>query len=748
MAKRFLTWAAAGAVVAAGFLGACGGGSDGADGNQGPPGTSGQPGPNGEAGPIGPPSDAGPPGEVGPPGEAGPVGPGYDGGLQSYGVSGTGLALTIEDTSIDSAGVAKVKFKLADSAGAPLDVNGILTEGKVTMRFIIAYLDTDGAGNPTQYQNYITTSVTSPITSVTTDQPSSDSAGSFTELLPGEFEYTLKTAITVADAKKTHTTGIYAYRDFDSKRYVANAEWSWVPGGGTPADRELVKQDNCNSCHGQLAVHGGQRRDIELCTLCHTAGNIDPDTGNSIDFRVMIHKIHHGDELPSVLAGTPYQIIGFNQSVNDFSDVAFPQPVQSCDKCHGGAAQGDVWQTTPSRAACGACHDRTSWDATVPAGYTAHPGGVMTDDSTCTICHKVGGLASVVSKHYTTMTDPAATKLAVTIDGVTNTAPGQVPVVSFTITKNGTPLDMLVNPLTSLTATWAGPTAEVENMVQYKMQGSGAVGTLSAINASAGQFSYTFPSAVASSATGSYAVGMEGYIQPTSTDPRYSLHNPVAYAAVTDATAQPRRMVVDEQNCNSCHGQLEAHGGARNNPQYCVLCHNPNLDNQGRVARFESSSVLAHTVHFKALIHGIHMGENHQQPYVLGGFPTPTTTNPGGTPIDFGKLLFPRPQNDCAGCHKSNTWQLPVPATSLPSKQETLTCTEDPAADGNDYCDTRSSVVSYLNPTAAACTACHDAPSTIAHAELNTTSSGVEACETCHGTGKVYDIDVFHALAP
>ena len=107
-----------------------------------------------------------------------------------------------------------------------------------------------------------------------------------------------------------------------------------------------------------LNAHGGSRRDIKLCVLCHQPQTTDPDTGNTVDMKVMAHKIHNGDHLPSVLAGKPYQIIGNAQSLHDFSTVAFPQEIRNCATCHEGSvaankgAQSNVWYTNPSRAAC------------------------------------------------------------------------------------------------------------------------------------------------------------------------------------------------------------------------------------------------------------------------------------------------------------------------------------------------------------------------------------------------------------
>ena len=88
---------------------------------------------------------------------------------------------------------------------------------------------------------------------------------------------------------------------------------------------------------GAVDGHGGRWTSTDQCILCHQPQSSDPYTGNTLDFKVMVHKLHNGSSLPSVVAGTPYQIIGYMQSVNDFSTVVFPQNIQRCAACHAGA---------------------------------------------------------------------------------------------------------------------------------------------------------------------------------------------------------------------------------------------------------------------------------------------------------------------------------------------------------------------------------------------------------------------------
>ncbi len=710
-------------------------------------------------GPIGPPGDPGQNGEAGPPGPPGEAGVSPDGTIapRDHVTTGPGLKLSISSAKIDGSGVATVDFTVTDGAGVPLDLTGKYTDGQVFPKLVLSWLDQNGDGSPREYTTYTKQTHKNADGSKTALMPDSDTNGSFAEVGVGQgmYTYTFGTPITGADVTKTHTVGVWAYRDFGGERWIVNTLFDFVPNGSAvTVTRDIVTTQACNGCHNPLAQHedGTQRREVKLCILCHGAQMTDVSNGNALDMPQMIHKIHRGKTLPSVVAGFPYQLTEDDASLDDHSDTWFPGAVQNCQMCHQGSQGKDTWQKKPTRSGCSPCHDNIAFDTPLPSWQTMHSGGVQKDDTLCASCHIPQGTnLAIVDVHAVASTMPNAPVIDIQITSVDSTSPGSTPVVHFTVTKNTQPLDILTTPLAGLSTVLAGPTTDYSQTepIQYTIQGSGASGTL-ALDGTVGSYKYTFPAPIALTATGTYAIGMEGYVtDPIKTTFRYASLNPVFYIPVTDTTAVPRRTVVDRAKCNSCHYDLSEHGGARRSPEYCVMCHTPNKVGDQRVSRFELPTTIAQSVNFKVLVHKIHRGNQLDQGYVIGGFPAPTTSNPAGTPIDFGTVAFPGNLKACWACHASTSYQLPLPDNQIATKTtQTLACDDLPLV-SSTYCTNRSvQSETFLQPISAACTACHDKSSTVAHAEIMTAPDGTESCETCHGSGKQWDVQAVHTLPP
>jgi OmcA/MtrC family decaheme c-type cytochrome len=696
-------------------------------------------------------------GAPGPAGEAGPPGPMGEAGVIPTipPTPGPGLKVAISDAKIDASGVATTTVTLTDGAGVPLDRSA--ADGPVVLSFVLSSLAADPLGGPGQYTAYTKQLHTSIGGQNQAELADADVGGTFTEVGKGQGTYVYRFGTPIPagyDATRTHTVGAWAHREVGGKRYVVNTLFDFVPAGGAVTlTREIVKTQSCNQCHNPLAFHEGDtdRRETSLCILCHSDGMTDLNNGNSLDMRVAVHKIHRGKSLASVIGGTPY-VLHQGARADDYSTVWFPGELQTCTKCHQGK-DGDRWKTRPSERVCGSCHDGIAFGTTVPAGMKPHSGGPQ-DDTKCANCHVPSGTyLGVTERHTTALNDAAAPKVALTIASVANTAPNQTPELHFSVTLNGAPYDILANPLVSLAVTVAGPTTDYAGAqpVQYTLQGASPTGTLVA-DAAAGAFVYTFPAPMPANAVGTYAIGMEASYKPNPlpTTLAYSPLNPVTYVAVTDAAPVARRTVVERAKCNSCHTELAAHGGTAKSPEYCVMCHTPNKVNDQWVSRTEVPLTTANSLNFKMMVHKIHRGENLvQQPYVLGGSPGPTVASPLGTPLDFGTVRFPGQTKACWACHAGTSYMLPLSAGQIPTKvTQTLACNDgvqNPAA----YCSNRSVAAEmFLGPASAACTACHDKSSTMAHVQVMTGPGGQESCETCHGSGKQFDVQVVHTLAP
>jgi OmcA/MtrC family decaheme c-type cytochrome len=735
----------AGASGPAGGIGPSGpSGPPGVLGPSGPSGPSGPTGENGATGPSGPTGPTGETGASGPSGPAGATGPTGPAGQNAW-VVGPGLQVALSEVTVAADGLTSLTVTVSDGAGVPLDRTGLLTVGSVDLAFVYAALDPSGVnGGAAAYAPYTNRVDDGPATAL---QGAVETSGSFAALGQGRYRYTFTAHGDPARVAFTHRVVVSAARTFDGRREVANAAVDFRPDGGALDQRPAVVDEGaCAACHGALRAHGGAWRALGTCTPCHTPSMADGDTGERLDFNVMVHKLHRGQDLPSVAAGAPYRFVDDAGAVTDFSTVAFPQAIGRCTACHQGATS---FATAVSRAACGACHDLTAFEGVAGPGQVAHTGGTQLDDANCTVCHRPGGLSPVAERHR-----PAADALApveATILSVTNALPGQQPVVTFAVTVGGQPRDLQASPLTRLVLSFAGPTTDYASTWTSTIQ----TGTPGAITPTGtpGTYVYTVPAAASIPviATGSYAAALEGYLQPTLTDPRVGLANTPFFFAVTDATPVARRAPVTTAACAACHHRLGAHGGIRTTVEYCAFCHNPQKANDQRVSRLEGSTVVARSVDLKVMIHAIHRGAAHAEPYVLGGNPTPSAANPAGTQIDFTGLRFPGDLARCTTCHQPGSYSLPLAAGVQPSTSLLMQCAEDPALDPDLYCTSPFWTVAATTrtpPVTAACTGCHDAPSTALHAEVMTTAAGQESCLTCHGPATPYDVERVHQPAP
>ena len=412
-----------------------------------------------------------------------------------------GIAAKIQSVAIGADRKTVVTLKLTDEAGVPVGLSGI------TISYVIAKLQVDAATGNTQYVNYITRTATGANYKYKgqTKQPAlasavqatGDTGGTATEMGPGIVQYKFGTALPEGyDAAATTVVGIYARTAGNVK--VANDTFEFVPSGSpVTVQRQVVKTESCNRCHDPLALHGGSRRSTDLCILCHTSQTTDPESGNTVDFKVMVHKIHRGEFLPSVAQDKkPYLIVGNALNVFDFSEVVWPQDVRNCGTCHTGA-QGDNWKTKPSRAACYSCHDNVNFET-----GANHPDKPEANDATCATCHAATGPEfgdSVAGAHTLPTRSTQVPGVKFQIVSVSDSGPGQKPTVVFNIKDNAgnsiAPADM-----NSLSLMFAGPTTDYVMRQQEVATGATPLGD--------GNYSYTFKAEIPGEAAGSFAMGI------------------------------------------------------------------------------------------------------------------------------------------------------------------------------------------------------------------------------------------------
>ncbi len=651
---------------------------------------------------------SGPEGPTGPQGPVGPTGPKGPPGITDMNLiaPNPGINLEVTDVEIDSDGITHVSMNVTDGSGQPM------TPDDFSMNFMLAAIEKDASGTP-YYNNYFKATdegATYTLNGQTMqpaisshDNPDRERGGTWETISPGELVYTFANAVPVNyDASATHLLAAYAYQS--ERTEIANVVYAFVPSGGTPNVWEVSDTETCNRCHDPLAAHGGPRQEYTLCLVCHTPDGVDPETGESIDMKVMIHKIHMGEGLPSVEAGDNYYIVGHGQSVHDYSEVVFPTNVLNCEVCHSGP-DGDSYKENPSRAACGSCHDNVDFET-----GENHDGLPQTDDNGCSGCHQATMISefdlSIPGAHVVESRSSQLPGFHIHIVSVTNTEPGQKPEITYSV-KNDLGDVIPLSGIDRVMFSVAGPTTDYATYWEEDALSSST-------DNGDGTYDYIFSTAIPSDANGSWAVGAEGRAMVDidggvagTVSVRDTTTNEVYYFPVTDSVAVPRRTVVSQENCDACHEDLSLHGDNRRSVGYCVVCHMPMASDESVRA---DEAMPPTTIDFKVMIHKIHLGEEGGEPYIIYGY--------RGSVNDFGNVLYPADLRDCDKCHVDDSYMLPLDSGVLGTtvKQE-------------------GEVVSYTPPMTSACLSCHPSDADAAHAEIMTTGVGVESCPVCHGVG-------------
>ncbi len=351
-----------------------------------------------------------------------------------------------------------VNFTVKDSAG-----HGIIGLNNTQFAYAIARLMPATATNKEYWESYMVTSATS---RPGTDSEVANNAG-LVDHLDGTYTYTFNKDLTTVP-------GIASYATTSNLTHRIVVQISGTVNGGSLNDRaidivqdfvptglsvdwatakaaatlhNIVTADACNTCHykiGTTTPHGG-RVDSQYCVVCHTyqrangrsasapdstgamtgstylvTGQVDVGSETTStaggfatgEFVSMVHKLHMGEGQNTHGTVQGLKLTGWNYGGVLFNEVTYPQDARNCKKCHNGT-QGDNWMNTPSRKACGSCHDNVSFAASVPVGFVAHSGGAYANDSGCGVCHPAtGGLAGIADKHVPVISpDPADPRL-------------------------------------------------------------------------------------------------------------------------------------------------------------------------------------------------------------------------------------------------------------------------------------------------------------------------------------------------
>jgi OmcA/MtrC family decaheme c-type cytochrome len=247
--------------------------------------------------------------------------------------------------------------------------------------------------------------------------------------------------------------------------------------------------------------------------------------------------------------------------------------------------------------------------------------------------------------------------------------------------------------------------------------------------------------------------------------------------ATTASTARKRQLITNGA-CNSCHDDVQAHGGGRHNGENCSSCHTQGAvdrthliaDTQGTSCAQNSDCFgfasgweickdlkggdgvvdtcvltddptpnvsiafgpMVHAIHYARLRDGYTEATNR---FEAAGRGLTYTAFRNGL-VNLSEILSPIDGRQCRTCHGD----------------QGTTCSSDASCSVGQAClSGKCRNVAWLAPSTAACLSCHDDAAAAGHAALNTWQSpngAVETCNVCHASGSAYAVDTVHDTFP
>lgn len=557
---------------------------------------------------------------------------------------------------------------------------------------------------------------------------------------------------------------------------------------------------------------------IATCKSCHN------QDGYSVNPALRkIHGAHRGKRQLQAGVAHPDYGLGTDNTLKNFLNVGFPsmpEGEKDCQKCH----RDDRWKTAPSRLACGTCHDNLFFDSGTlnPPRVLGRPtaGACMmksdcaalgqlaecntgtglcenrshptaTDDAQCSTCHTAdsSGIAPIPTMHaILTRTAVRGLKVQNLTQSGGSGAGGVVQVgdvltVSFGLQDSaGNPIaDLKTNAALSGTVIVAGPTDDRQRIF------SSTTVSKAALTYSAGTYSFALPAFPATAqpplnttgvtpranGPGTYSIML--YVTENLTvggrsvrDAGTALHD---FKFGADQPIRPREVIL-RGACQTCHVDLQLHGGSRRDAQGCSLCHtvgaldravgargtacttssqcagfaagwetcqDTNADMVADTCIMTADPTPNQTIAFKAMIHQIHYAR-HRGGYAESG----NLVLPGKLAIigfsnsvnDFSEVLLPQDVRNCTKCHADSG----------------ATCSSSAPCGIGQACVAgvcRNSA--YKQPSTLVCLACHNSAAAKGHAALQTWIDGsgkpIETCEVCHGDGAEFAVSKVHNIS-